>query len=83
MPVPPLFPCGKDILPNPYASLLDLEDEKKFPDFHKNIFGTYEKIAIALNMQSDFKLLPICCPISLGFKLGVDLWQVWFSSPGA
>lgn len=73
LPVPPLFPCGPPVTANPFASQLQLEDEKKYPEFHKNIFGTYEKIACALNMKSDFKLLPICCPISLGFKLGVDI----------
>lgn len=73
LPVPPLFPCGNPVPPNPFAALLPLEDEKKYPEFHKNILGTYEKIACALNLKSDFKLLPICCPISLGFKLGVDI----------
>ena len=74
LPVPPLFPCGDPIPPFPWADQLkDLADEKKYPDFHKNILGSYEKIACALNLKSDFKLLPICCPISLAFKLGVDI----------
>lgn len=74
LPVPPLFPCGDPVPPFPWANQLkDLADEKKFPDFHKNILGSYEKIACALNLKSDFKLLPICCPISLGFALGINL----------
>jgi hypothetical protein len=73
LPVPPLFPCGDPVPPNPFADLLDLENEQKFPDFHKNILGSYQKIACALNLKSDFKLLPICCPISLAFKLGVNI----------
>lgn len=73
LPIPPLFPCGVPVPPNPFASLLDLENEEKFPDFHKNILGSYEKIACALNMKSDMKLLPICCPISLAFKLGANI----------
>lgn len=73
LPTPQLFPCGDPVPPNPYANQLDLENEEKFPDFHKNILGSYEKIACALNLKSDFKLLPICCPISLGFKLGVNI----------
>ncbi len=72
LPVPSLFPCGPPVAPNPFAGQLQLEDEKKYPEFHKNILGTYEKIACALNLKSDFKLLPICCPVSLGFKLGVE-----------
>lgn len=74
LPIPPLFPCGPDVPAFPWADQLkDLADEKKYPDFHKNILGSYEKIACALNLKSDFKLLPICCPISLAFKLGVDI----------
>lgn len=73
LPIPPLFPCGPEVPGNPFAELLDLENEEKFPDFHKNILGSYAKIACALNMPGDFKLLPICCPISLGFALGVDI----------
>lgn len=73
LPFPPLFPCGDPIPPDPHAHLLELENEEKFPEFHKNIVGSYEKIACTLNMPSDFKILPICCPISLGFKLGVKI----------
>jgi hypothetical protein len=73
MPVPPLFPCGPSIPPNPFAYLLDLENEEKFPDFHKNIIGSYAKIARALNLKSDFKLLPICDPIALAAKFNVNI----------
>ena len=73
LPLPPLFPCGPPVPPNPFADLLELENEEKFPEFHKNILGSYEKIACELNLQSDCKLLPICCPIALGFKLGVKI----------
>ncbi len=73
IPSPPLFPCGPPIEPVPYADQLDLENEAKYPDFHKNILGSYQKQAIALNMPGDFKLLPLCDPIGLGFKLGIDI----------
>lgn len=73
LPIPPLFPCGPKLQPVKYANLLDLENEEKFPEFHSNILGTYEKIANILNLQSDFKFLPICCPVSLAFKLGINL----------
>lgn len=73
MPVPPLFPCGPAVPPNPHARLLNLEDEEKFADFHKNVLGSYQKIACALNLASDFKVLPICDPIALGHKLGVNV----------
>jgi len=68
-----LFPCGDPINANPFADQLDLENEKKFPEFHKNVLGTYLEIAIKLDLESDFKILPICDPISLGFKLGVNI----------
>lgn len=81
LPVPPLFPCGPDVPAFPWADMLkDLADEKKYPDFHKNILGSYEKIACALNLKSDFKLLPICCPVSLAFKLGVGNIKINFPS---
>jgi hypothetical protein len=73
MPVPPLFPCGPKLQPIQNADLLDLENEQKFPQFHSNILGAYEKIANILNLQSDLKLLPICCPISLALKLGINI----------
>lgn len=73
LPGPVLFPCGDAVPPNPFAGLLDLEDETKFPEFHKNILGNYEKIAQALDLKSNFTLLPICCPVSLGFKLGANI----------
>lgn len=73
LPAPPLFPCGAIVPPNPYAEQLQLEDEQKFPDFHKNIVGMYEKIAKSLDMESDFKILPICDPIALGAKLDVNV----------
>ncbi len=73
LPVPLLFPCGPPVPANPQAYLLDLENEKKFPEFHKNILGAYQKVACVLNLKSDFKFLPICCPVSLGFKLGIDI----------
>lgn len=73
IPTPPLFPCGPSIAPVPFADQLDLENEEKFPDFHKNILGSYQKQAVALNMPGDFKLLPICDPIGLAFKLGANI----------
>lgn len=72
LPTPPLFPCGPPVPPNQFAKLLELEDEEKFANFHANILGAYQKIACALNMQSDFKILPICDPVALAFKLGID-----------
>lgn len=73
LPIPRLFPCGDPVPPNPNADLLDLENEEKFPEFHKNMLGSFEKIACYMNMASDFKLLPIADPIALGAKLGVDI----------
>lgn len=73
IPEPLIFPCGKPVPPNPWAADLDLENEEKFPDFHKYFLKSYEKIARALDLPGDYKFLPICCPVSLGFSLDVDL----------
>jgi hypothetical protein len=70
----PIFPCGPKIEPNPHAYLLDLEDEKKFPDFHAQILkGQYEKIAGILNLAGGFMILPICDPLALAFAMGIDV----------
>lgn len=73
LPYPQLFPCGDPIPANPFFEPLDLENEERFPEFHKNIIGTYEKIAKSLDMDSDFKILPICDPIALGAKLDINV----------
>lgn len=73
LPVKPFFDCGIVIPPNPNAALLDIENEERFPSFHENILGMYERIAVAMNLPSDFKFLPICDPVALGAKLGVNI----------
>jgi hypothetical protein len=70
----PVFPCGPKIAVNPYASALNLEDEKAFPDFHQNVIrGQYQKIAAALNVVGGYTILPICDPFALAASLGIDL----------
>ena len=61
------FPCGKKNPPIPPEQLadLDLENEEKFPDFHKNILGHYLEVAKSLDAKSQFTLLPICDPTAL------------------
>lgn len=74
--VPVPFPCGAEITPlNPDQSALfqDLANEEKYPDFHKNVLGHYLEMARSLDAQSELNLLPICDPIALGYKLGVDI----------
>lgn len=69
-----LFPCGPVLQANPFAEQLDLENEEKFPDFHKNIIkNQYEKVAGQLNLAGGFMILPICDPFALGFALGIDM----------
>ena len=72
------LPCGKPIpplAPNLAEVFKDLKDEKKFPDFHKNILGNYRDLARSLEVSSNFNLFPVCDPIALGTKLfpGVNL----------
>jgi len=66
------LPCGKPIPPlasNLREVFKDLKDEKKFPDFHKNILGNYRDLARSLEVSSNFNLFPICDPIALGTSL--------------
>src|SRR3990167_1779194 len=72
---PPLFHVGPPLPAVPFSDVLlkDIDDESKFPELHKNILGAYKKAAVGLDMPSDFKLLPICDPIALAFKLAVDI----------
>lgn len=66
------LPCGKPIpplAPNLAEAFKDLKDEKKFPDFHKNILGNYRDLAQSLNASSNFNLFPVCDPIALGTSL--------------
>lgn len=70
----PAFPCGPKISPNPYADLLQLEDEKQYPEFHRQVIrGQYEKIAAILNLKGGFTILPICDPFAIAVQLGIDL----------
>lgn len=61
--------------PRPGLVPADLENEKKYEDFHKTIFPNYEKIARGFNLviQNSILPVPICDPFYLGLKLGVDL----------
>jgi hypothetical protein len=73
---PLAFPCGVQLQPIPKVQsdlLLDLADEKKYPAFHKDILGHYKEIAQKLDKTSNFSLLPICDPIALGTKLGINV----------
>lgn len=68
-----IFPCGSPLPPQPDADKIKLEDEKLYPDFHKNAIGLYEQIAVSLNSKGSFSILPICDPIALGAKIKPDL----------
>lgn len=72
----PKFKCGEGLPPDPASAeaLKDLEDEKKFPDFHKNTLGIYEKIANSLDVEGNFSLLPAMAdPVALAGKLDASL----------
>lgn len=48
----------------------DLEDVKKYPDFHKEVLPKYKEIAMALDIQGNFSLPPpIVDPFALVAKL--------------
>jgi hypothetical protein len=72
----PKFKCGSALPPDPTSAeaLKDLEDEKKFPDFHKNTLGIYEKIANSLDVEGNFSLLPAMAdPVALAGGLGASI----------
>lgn len=48
----------------------DILDENKYPEFHKEVFGTYEGVINSLNLQGNFSLPPpFIDPIALAVKL--------------
>lgn len=74
---PPSFPCGGKIPPvSPeMAERLrrDLPKEEVFPDFHKNILGYYRDLARSLDVESEYKFLPVADPVALGTSLGANV----------
>ena len=73
--LPPFpMPCGPELPPVPFADTIELEDEEQYPEFHKHWLGTYEQIAKALDLQSQFMFAPIVMdPIALAAKLQLDI----------
>jgi hypothetical protein len=70
--------CGPDLAPVPNADMIDLTDDKAFPQFHANALGLYEKMAAALNLKGQFSILPICDPIALAVQLQLDVPKLKF-----
>jgi hypothetical protein len=70
---PPLpIPCGPELPPVPHADRIELEIEELYPEWHAYALGYYRDIARGLDVEGQFTILPICDPIALGFKLGLD-----------
>lgn len=71
-----MFPCsaGKSIGPAIGLVPKDLHDKEKYPDFHKNTMGNFEKIALALDVKGNFSFPPpIMDPFALALKLDLDM----------
>lgn len=69
------FPCdsGKNTkkVSSDHGLPEDIEDEQKYPEFWRDIVGTYEGIANALNIQGNHSLPPpFVDPFALASKLG-------------
>ena len=79
IPVPAL-PCGPNFAPVPFADRIHLEDEKQYPEFHKHVLGMYEKIARALDVQSQYTILPIVDPLALAVSLNLNVPDLKFPS---
>jgi len=74
----PALPCGLSVPPVPYASSIELEDPDKYPQFHANVLGMYEQIALALDVQSQFTILPIVDPLAIAVKLNLNVPNLKF-----
>lgn len=70
VPTPPL-PCGPEFPAVPFANQIELEDEEKYPEFHKNALGMYREIAKALDVDSQFTIPPIFDPLALAVSLNI------------
>lgn len=71
-----LFPCsaGKSIGPAIGLVPKDLHDKDKYPDFHKNAMGNFEKVALALDIKGNFSFPPpFMDPFALALKLDLDM----------
>jgi hypothetical protein len=80
-PSPLAFPCGSPTPPVDPAlaeALKQLPDEKKFPDFHKNILGYYRDLARSLDAPSAYKTPPIVDPIAAAVSLGIPAPKLKF-----
>jgi len=69
------FPCAAGInLPAaPGIVPDDLADKEKYPDFHKNVMGNFEKVALGLDVKGNFSLpFPFWDPFALALKLDLD-----------
>lgn len=68
----PALPCGPEIPPMEFADMALIEREDLYPDFWKNVFGQYEKIALALDAKGSFPLFPIADPTALAMALDMS-----------
>jgi hypothetical protein len=71
-----LFPCttGESLPASIGLVPQDLEDKEKYPDFHKNVMGMFEKVALALDVKGNFSLpFPFWDPFALAVKLDLDM----------
>jgi len=74
--VHPELPCAESLGINAAPGLVpkDLHDKQKYPDFHNNVMGDFEKIALALDLEGQFSLpYPLWDPFAIGLKLGLDV----------
>lgn len=70
-----LFPCSANIPPAIGIVPQDLEDKDKYPEFHKDIMGMFEKVALTFDIKGNYLsiLFPFWDPFSLALKLGLDI----------
>lgn len=70
-----MFPCttGAGLPASIGIVPQDLEDKEKYPDFHKNVMGMFEKVALALDLKGNFSLpFPLWDPFAIALKLELD-----------
>lgn len=74
--VHPDLPCAADLGIPTAVGLVpeDLYDKEKYPDFHKNVMGNFEAVALALDVKGNFSLpFPFWDPFAIALSLNLAI----------
>lgn len=72
-----MFPCdtGTKLGPCPGLVPQDLERKDLYPEFHSDIMGTFEKVALALDVKGNMlqAIFPFWDPFAMAMKLNIEM----------